>query len=132
MLTPKSHAIANGFNALVVEDEVLIAFTIQDYLTDLGATSVSVTHDSDQAMRSMAHTVFDTAVIDWMLGRQTSEGIVRALNNSGTGVVIVTGMHHEAVPEELRVRNHMITKPFDIVGFNQAVLASLGTPRTRD
>lgn len=114
-----------NFTALVVEDEVLIAFTMLDCLNDLGAVDVVVAHDLGTALQHLAERQFDVAVVDWILGKQTSDAIVQAMNNAGRRVVIATGLHAEAVPEPIRERNTIIYKPFQTETFNAAVVESL-------
>lgn len=115
-----------SFTALVVEDEVLIAFTILDCLNDLGAVDVVVTHDLASASRALAERQFDIAVVDWILGKQTSDGIVKAMNDAGRKAVIVTGLHAQAVPETIRGRNIVIHKPFRIETLEAAIAESVG------
>ncbi|MBY0612205.1 MAG: hypothetical protein K2P80_08465 [Beijerinckiaceae bacterium] len=114
-----------NFTALVVEDEVLIAFTMLDCLNDLGAAEVVVAHDLATALQHLAERQFDVAVVDWILGKQTSDPIVQAMNDVGRLVVIATGLHAEAVPEPIRERNTIIYKPFQIETFNEAIVGSL-------
>ena len=116
-----------NFTALVVEDEVLIAFNMLDCLNDLGAVDVVVTHDLPSALRHLSERQFDVAVVDWILGKETSDAVVHAMNASGRKAVIATGVHAQAVPEAIRLRNTVISKPFQTETLNAAILESLSS-----
>lgn len=77
----------------IVDDERDSADTVRDYLNEVGyaATAFYTPQCVRDAMRT---TVFDAYVVDWMLGHETSEALVRhirAIAAPGTPIVLLTG-----------------------------------------
>lgn len=56
--------LLSGKRVLVVEDEMLVLMAIEDMLTDLGCTAISVAGDLDKALALIAAEKFDLATLD--------------------------------------------------------------------
>ncbi len=80
-----------GKNVLLVEDSMIIALDSEDALRALGAPTVMVAASTTQARTLMEDMIFDTAVLDFNLGIETSLPIADALREAGTPFVFATG-----------------------------------------
>ena len=76
---------------LVVEDEILIALSAQDMLTDAGADVVIATRASEAADHLSASHLFDGAIIDLNLGNGCDSSVAAIAVGRGIPVVFATG-----------------------------------------
>lgn len=87
----------NGGAVLVVEDEFLIAVTVEDALLDRGATVVGPAHDEASALHAIEAAAdggppLAGAILDVDLGRnRTTLCIARRLIAAGVPVVLYSG-----------------------------------------
>ena len=107
---PRVHA-ASGRRVLVVEDEPLIAAEIAGILELAGFDVVGPASGVREALMLLEHEGCDTAVVDVILGAETSEPIMRELVSIGTPFVVVSGYSREQLPLFFRSAP-LIRKPF--------------------
>ena len=94
----EDHSGFNGSAVLVVEDEFLVAVTVEDALLDRGATVVGPAHDEGSALRAIEAAAgggrpLAGAILDVDLGRgRTSLRVVRRLLAAGVPVVLYSGL----------------------------------------
>jgi CheY-like chemotaxis protein len=81
----------HGCRILVVEDEILIALTAQDMLTDVGANVVIATRASEAADHLSSPHQLDAAIIDLNLGHGYDSSIAAIAVGRGIPVVFATG-----------------------------------------
>jgi len=82
----------HGCRILVVEDEVLIALTAQDMLTDAGAAHVVIATRASEAADHLCGTdPFDGAIIDLNLGNGCDSSVASIAVGRGVPVVFATG-----------------------------------------
>jgi DNA-binding response OmpR family regulator len=115
VISPQSPFLfPSGFawTALVVEDEVMIATSIEDIVGELGAREVVVLRSPEAAVREAARRTHDLAIVDWRLGGRTAEALVRLLDAAGTDVLLVTGMHPEDLADMTVLGIPILEKPF--------------------
>jgi len=112
---------SDGRTALVVEDDVLLAFLVKDFLLDLGIVRTELAHDVDSAMQLVGNPLVDVAVVNWRVGQTTSLALIERLNGLGRKVLISTGLDQSSVPNAIRQHNKIIMKPFDLPGFRSAL-----------
>jgi CheY-like chemotaxis protein len=77
----------------IVDDERDSADAMRDYLNEVGYQATAF-YSPEGVRDAMRGTHFDAYVIDWMLGDETSEGLVRhirAVAGSGTPIMLLTG-----------------------------------------
>lgn len=88
----------NGARVLVLEDEFLIAITVEDALRDRGATVVGPLHDVPSALAAADDGApLAGAILDVHLGRgATSAEVARRLVAAGVPVVLYSGNAAEA------------------------------------
>lgn len=76
---------------LVVEDEVIIAMSLEDMLLDLGCSVVGPATSPDQAQSLAATEEFDVALLDVNLGGERSEPIAELLTRRAIPYALITG-----------------------------------------
>lgn len=79
-----------GLRILLVEDDPLICLDLESSLSDLGAV-VAAAPDVAAALRIMAASAPDFAVLDFELGSETSEPIARAASERQVPFLFLSG-----------------------------------------
>lgn len=105
---------------LIVEDEVAVAFMLEDMLENLGyevAASVARLEEAWQAVESVP---FDFAVLDVNVAGEFSFDLARALVERETPFVFSTGYGSSGIPADLQDQC-ILTKPFTSACLRQAV-----------
>jgi CheY-like chemotaxis protein len=100
-----------GRRILVVEDDMLALFMIEDMLADLGCDSVIVAASIDQALALIDGQVFDAALLDVDLGGDDSHPVADALAARKIPFAISTG-YSEHHPRESGHDRPVLKKPF--------------------
>jgi PAS domain S-box-containing protein len=95
---------------LVVEDEAIVAFEIEQNLQDAGFEVVGPAARVAEALELLKEFGCDAAVLDINLGTETSEPIARLLSDKGTPFVTVSGYSHDQRPSGFR-GGAFLTKP---------------------
>jgi CheY-like chemotaxis protein len=86
-----SQAQLSSKTAMVLEDSLLIALDMQDYLESLGAATVHIASNVKQAMAIIADNLLDIAILDVNLGDETSEAVAVKLDVMDVPFVLATG-----------------------------------------
>lgn len=97
---------------LVIEDEMLVLMAIEDMLTDLGCTSITVTGNLETALDLVATESFDLATLDVNLNGQRSYPVARALRDAGVPFAFSTGYGQHGVGEGF-AGHPILNKPYD-------------------
>ncbi len=100
-----------GLRVLLVEDEMLVAWLLQDMLADLGCAVVGPAARVAQALAMVEAETFDAAVLDVNLNGQTSYAIADALTARGVPFVFSTGYAKDRLAEPYRSLM-VLQKPF--------------------
>ncbi|MHB1206933.1 MAG: response regulator [Rhodospirillaceae bacterium] len=89
-----------GLSILLVEDEYLIALDAAEMLSEMGASSVRVASNFDEAEACIKEGGFDIAILDVNLNGQLSVPLAEALQRQGTPLVFTTGysLRHRPIP----------------------------------
>jgi CheY-like chemotaxis protein len=82
---------------LVVEDEVIIAMSLEDMLVDLGCSVVGPATNLDQAHLLAATADFDVALLDVNLDGERSEPIAEVLTQRAIPYALITGYGAAAI-----------------------------------
>lgn len=97
---------------LVVEDQLIIALDLEMVLRDHGAANVHVVGTVSEALRIIASTKLDAAVLDINLGSSTSFPVARELLWLGIPFIFATGYGNEIeFPADLRSAP-LVSKPY--------------------
>jgi CheY-like chemotaxis protein len=103
--------LLSGQRVLVVEDEMLVLMALEDMITDLGCTAISVAGNIDKALDLLATKVFDLATLDVNLNGQRSYSIAQALSEHGVPFAFSTGYGEHGVSEDYGTRP-VLRKPY--------------------
>ncbi len=87
---------------LVVEDEFLVAMTLQDSLEDWGYEVVGPSGHLQDAMDLLEAEPVDAAIIDVNLAGQPIFPLAARLKARGIPFVLTTGYERSVIPEEFR------------------------------
>ena len=81
-----------GKSVLIIEDEPLIAMSVEFCLQDAGAAVVKIANSIALAQSALDEGIsFDVAVVDLLLADGNASSLVQALSERGIAVVITTG-----------------------------------------
>uniref|UniRef100_B0T6I7 Response regulator receiver protein n=1 Tax=Caulobacter sp. (strain K31) TaxID=366602 RepID=B0T6I7_CAUSK len=80
-----------GWRILLVEDEALVAYLLEDMLADVGCTVVGLAARVDQALELIRTIPIDAAVLDVCLDNEFSYPIADALLARGIPFMFSTG-----------------------------------------
>ena len=112
--------IIAGNKFLLVEDEPIISFALEDMMIEAGAEIHSASSlDGGLALIDTMH--FDGAVLDVNLHGRDSYPLARKLLEKGTAVVFATGYGIEPLPEDLALVE-TVAKPYNM----EAISAAFG------
>jgi len=109
----------DGLSILVLEDEPVIALTLEDMLLDAGAEPVIFT-SLDSAGRGLAERDFDLAVLDVNVGDTNSYGLALGLKNRGIPFIFATG-YGDALHGDSFTDVPTITKPYNLTDITSAL-----------
>lgn len=110
-----------GLSILIVEDEWLIAQDLEDSLIERGARVTALCMSVEQALQSLAADPPDAAVLDLMLGHESSAPVAAALAQMGVPFIFATGYgDRNALPREF-AEVAVVDKPYDAATVLDAV-----------
>jgi CheY-like chemotaxis protein len=118
----------SGQRVFVVEDEMIVAWLIEDMLAELGCTVVGPATRVDEALKMLEITAIDLAVVDVNLNGQRSYPVVDALADRGVPFAFSTGYHVDSLP--VRYRGFpLLRKPFGRSKLSETLAALLSSKR---
>jgi CheY-like chemotaxis protein len=116
----------SGRKVLVVEDEMIVVWLLEDMLVDLGCAIVGPANSVSQALAMIDAEAFDAAVLDVNLDGQMSYPVADALTARGMPFVFSTGYDKDTLRDGYRTFP-VLQKPFHRSELGDA-LAKLLTP----
>lgn len=112
----------NGKRILLVEDDTLVAMTVEDILIYANAGIVEVASTVAKALLALAEREFDLAIVDINLNGEASWPVAAELRKRGIPYLTVTG-YGDMVDHELV--GTLLAKPYSMDGLLQAASALL-------
>ena len=100
-----------GKHILLVEDDPLVAFTVEDMLLYAEAGTVTVAETVAKAMQALGRQVFDAAIVDVNLRGEASWPVATELRRLGVPYLTATG-YGEVVQHELT--GTLLPKPYSM------------------
>lgn len=100
-----------GLTVLVVEDESIVSFMIEDMLADLGAAEIRHAGGVAEALRLIGAGRPDVAVLDVNLGGEPIHPVAERLDALAVPFVFATGYGRQGVPPRWAARP-VLQKPF--------------------
>jgi DNA-binding NtrC family response regulator len=119
----------SGRRVLLVEDEMIVAWLLEDMLADLGCTVVGPAASVDQALAMIDAEAIDVAVLDVNLNGQMSYPVADALAARGVPFVFSTGYHKDRLLEHYRTFP-ALQKPFHLSELTDMLATLLGPEET--
>ncbi len=113
MTEPK--ALANhlaGLTVMVVEDETIVSFLVEDMLTELGCAQVFHASGVSEALALLQERQPDAAVLDVNLAGEFAYPVAEVLDAGHVPFIFATGYGRSGIPAHWAPRP-VIQKPFD-------------------
>jgi CheY-like chemotaxis protein len=120
----------SGRRVLVVEDEVMVSWVLEDMLAELGCEVVGPAARVSQALAMVEAETVDLAVLDVNLNGQKSFPVADALVARGVPFVFSTGYNKDSIPDTYKVFPIM-QKPYDQANLSLALASLLSIEKTR-
>ena len=117
----------SGFRILVVEDEMIVVWTLEDMLTELGCVIVGPVSRVNRALTAMEVEAFDAALLDINLNGEKSYPIADVLVAKGTPFAFSSGYNQDTLPARYQAFP-MLQKPFNLSSLS-ATLTELLMPQ---
>ena len=115
-------------HALIIEDETLIAMSIEDILTECGFTSFDVVSSAEQAIAAARLRCPALITADVRLNPGSGiDAVAEICSGPPVPVVFITGSPAEVVNR--MPRHPLIVKPFTKEAVSRAVLLALATSK---
>lgn len=116
----------DSLGVLVVEDEAIISFLIEDMLSELGASDVRHAGTLSAALAALDARMPDIAVLDVNLGGERVYPVAERLDAAGALFVFVTGYGKSGMDSRWSSRI-VVQKPFNLEAMSGALREALGT-----
>ncbi|HEX8167550.1 MAG TPA: response regulator [Beijerinckiaceae bacterium] len=114
-----------GLSVLVVEDETIVAFMIEDMAAELGAAEVRHAGGVAAALKLIAARRPDAAVLDVNLGGAPIHPVAERLDALAVPFVFATGYGRQGVPPQWAGRP-VLQKPFPAEALARVLREALG------
>lgn len=105
-------------HVLVVEDDAILALTIEQALIDAGVAEVEICAGTEQALDALRRKQPEVIVLDIHLADRDDgwalAELVRTLGPDRPRIIFSTGQP-EAIPEDIAALGCILTKPYDAV-----------------
>jgi DNA-binding response OmpR family regulator len=108
-----SDAPGGNLRILVVEDELLIAASLEMGLQGYGHCVLGPVSTVDAARRILETEEPDLVLLDYRLANSTTEPLLPELHQRGIAVCVLSGYGREQLPEAY-ADCHLVKKPFYI------------------
>jgi DNA-binding NarL/FixJ family response regulator len=89
-----------GLHVIIIEDEDILAFCLNDVVEDAGCVVVGVAGWLDEALSLAATATFDVAIVDLQLHGQNAYAVAASIVSRGRAIVVSTGSDASEVPAE--------------------------------
>ena len=105
---------------LIVEDEMVVAMLVEEFVEELGHEVVAVASHFEAALDMARTGEFDLAVLDLNLGGVQSFPIADVLSERGVPFVFASGYGAAGLPPQHR-SGVVVQKPFQLDDLNAAI-----------
>lgn len=126
-LNDSSTRFLDGLCVLVVEDEAIISFLLEDMLGELGAADVRHAGTVRSALALLDERIPDLAVLDVNLGGERVYPVAERLAAAGVKFVFTTGYGRSGI-EPRWSASAVVQKPFNVETMRAALHAVLSPP----
>lgn len=105
---------------MIVEDDPLIAFDIEDVVLSAGCEIVGAVHTLSDAFTVLDEGHCTGVILDANLGGETAEPLVEKLKADGIPFVVVSGYSQEQLGF-IDANTPLLAKPFSLVALKEMV-----------
>ncbi|TPI09812.1 response regulator [Mesorhizobium sp. B4-1-3] len=119
-------ALLDGLRILVLEDEFLIAMDVEQLCRDHGAAEVTIAREVAELEGQALPARFDAAVVDLMLGGDSTLDFAARLRREGIPFVFASGYSDSDEVKEAFPDIRLVTKPFAGDDLIEAVAVACG------
>ncbi|MBS0471570.1 MAG: response regulator [Proteobacteria bacterium] len=123
--TPGEQRFLDGKRVLIVEDEAIISFMLEDMFAELGALQVDHAASIAAAMSCLNGLTPDLAVLDVNLGGDRVYPVADALEAKGVKFLFTTGYGRGGI-EPAWTHKLVVQKPFNVEQMTTALRELLG------
>ena len=124
----RARSTLHGLRVLVVEDESIVSFLLEDMLSELGCRVIGLASSVRQALAMLAQEKPDAAVLDVNLRGEMAFPIAERLQSDAIPFVFATGYGAPGIPERWR-KCPVVQKPFRLTELAGALEAAV-VPRS--
>ena len=121
-MTNSAKRFLDGLCVLVVEDEAIISFLLEDMLLDLGAADVRHAGNLVAALSYLEGHTPDLAVLDVNLGGERVYPVAEKLAAKGVHFIFTTGYGKSGLDPRWTERP-VVQKPFNVEAMTEALRA---------
>lgn len=122
---PGLSRLLTGRCVLLVEDESIVAFLIEDMLRELGGSDISHASSVAKALAMLENTVPYIAVLDINLGYELVYPVAADLRDRSIPFIFASGYGKSGVASEWSGHT-VLQKPFDTQMLGEAIYRELG------
>ncbi|MBV9420204.1 MAG: response regulator [Alphaproteobacteria bacterium] len=112
--------LLDGLSVLVVEDEAIISFLLEDMVSELGAIDVRHAGSVQAALNMIEERLPDLAVLDVNLGGTPVYPVAERLEAAGVTFIFTTGYGRAGLVDRWTSKT-VVQKPFDIDAMSNAL-----------
>ena len=112
--------LLGGLRVLVVEDEAVISFLLEDMLGELGAAEVRHAASVRAGLAAIDAAKPDLAVLDVNLGGERVYPVAERLEEDGVRFVFITGYGKSGIDPRWAEKS-VVQKPFNLVMLTKAL-----------
>ncbi|TPL35598.1 response regulator [Mesorhizobium sp. B2-4-8] len=113
-----------GTRVFLVEDEGLVAMSVEDMLADLGCTLAAQASSVTEALEKAHAGGFEVALLDVSLHGKKVFPVAEFLTDQGIPFAFASGYGRAGLPEAFRTRP-VVPKPFQIEELSAALTTAL-------
>ncbi|HXL68976.1 MAG TPA: response regulator [Xanthobacteraceae bacterium] len=117
-----------GLDVLIVEDEAIVSFLVEDMLIELGCGTVRHAGSVTEALAALAAKRPDAAVLDVNLGGYKVYPVAERLRELGVPFLFATGYDASTLSREWAGRP-LVQKPFQLAALAASLRAALAGRR---
>ncbi|HET6522411.1 MAG TPA: response regulator [Geminicoccaceae bacterium] len=118
-----------GLEVLVVEDDPLVAFDLEDLLGELGCVALGPAGSIARALARLEESRPDLALLDVELGGTRAAPVAAALAAAGVPFALVTGYPPTALVEPPFAGAPLLPKPYTLDDLRRVLLGLAGAAR---
>jgi len=119
-MSDSSKGLLDGMSVLIVEDEAIISFLLEDMLAELGAADVRIAANIRTALAMIDSRRPDLAVLDVNLGGERVYPVAERLEAGGVPFVFTTGYGKSGLDSRW-AKKTVVSKPFTVPLMHEAL-----------